>query len=334
LGGLRRATLDTEIWRFATQRIDFETAAALGIVQLAVVVAMLIVNSHLQRRLAVTEQTRSQTDVERPARSPGERALLAGSIALVLVVVGLPIGVLVERSLATSGGYGVGFYQALGNQDQRVPLLAVSAWTTVLNSLGWAFLATAVATVMGTLAAVITVRPGRLGRAVDVAFLLPLGTSAVLVGFGMLISLDESPLDFRSRWWIVPVAQAVIGVPFVMRTVATSLRSIDPQLRDAAACMGASPGAVWREIDLPIASRAVAVGAGFAFAVAIGEFGATAFLARPQRPTLPTAIFRLLGRPGDLAFGQAMALSVILMAITASAVLIIERLRVAVAGEL
>ena len=88
------------------------------------------------------------------------------------------------------------------------------------------------------------------------------------------------------------------------------------------------------EIDLPIVSRGVVVGAAFAFAISVGEFGATAFLARPQRPTVPTAIFRLLGRPGDLAFGQAMALSVILMAITASAVLVIERLRVSVAGEL
>jgi thiamine transport system permease protein len=150
----------------------------------------------------------------------------------------------------------------------------------------------------------------------------------------MLVALDDPPLDFRTRWWIVPVAQAVIGVPFVMRTVATALRSIDPRLREAAATMGASPRAVWREIDAPIAARAVLVGAAFAFAISVGEFGATAFLARPQRPTVPTAIFRLLGRPGDLAFGQAMALSVILMLITGASVLIIERLRVTVAGEL
>ena len=156
----------------------------------------------------------------------------------------------------------------------------------------------------------------------------------MIVGFGMLIALDDAPFDFRTRWWIVPVAQAVIGIPFVMRSVSTSLRSIDPRLREAAATLGASPSRVWREIDLPIASRAMVVGAAFAFAVSIGEFGATAFLARPQRPTVPTAIFRLLGRPGDLAFGQAMALSVILMVITASAVLVIERFRGVVAGEL
>jgi thiamine transport system permease protein len=148
------------------------------------------------------------------------------------------------------------------------------------------------------------------------------------------VALDDPPLDFRTSWWIVPVAQAVIGVPFVMRTVSTALRSIDPRLRQAAAVMGASPRRVRREVDLPIAGRAMVVGAAFAFAVSVGEFGATAFLARPQRPTVPTAIFRLLGRPGDLAFGQAMALSVILMLITGAAVLVIERLRTTVAGEL
>ncbi len=335
LGGLRRVTVETEIWRYATQRTDFETAATLGLVQLSVVVLMLVANSRLQERLAVTERTRPPAEVERPVVRPGERGLLAGAIGIVAVLVGLPLSVLVEASLATDGGYGLDFYRALGEQDQRIPLLPVSGWQAVANSLTWGLLATGIATVVGTAAGVMAASRRRLmGRVTDIAFLLPLGTSAVLVGFGMLIALDDAPLDFRTRWWIVPVAQAVVGVPFVMRTVSTALRSIDTRLREAAATLGAPPPVVWREIDLPIASRAVVVGAAFAFAVAVGEFGATAFLARPQRPTVPTAIFRLLGRPGDLAFGQAMALSVILVLVTGAAVLVIEKLRVAVAGEL
>ncbi|MGI9621752.1 MAG: ABC transporter permease, partial [Acidimicrobiales bacterium] len=205
----------------------------------------------------------------------------------------------------------------------------------VWNSVSWAVLAALIATLVGSVAGVLSASPrASLRLPTDLAFLLPLGTSAVLVGFGILIALDTPPVDFRSEWWIVPVAQAVIGIPFVMRAVSTALRSIDPRLREAAATMGANPGQVRREIDLPIASRAMVIGAAFAFAIAVGEFGATAFLVRPQRPTVPTAIFRLLGRPGEQAFGQAMALSVVLMVITASAVLVIERLRVTVSGEL
>lgn len=260
---------------------------------------------------------------------------MVAGVVLALVVIGLPMAVLVEGSLATGDGYGLAYYEALGDQDQRIPLLPVSGWEALWNSVSWATIAAGIATIVGTVAGVAaTSRRKGLARVTDIVFLLPLGTSAVIVGFGMLIALDDPPFDFRTRWWIVPVAQAVIGIPFVMRSVSTSLRSIDPRLREAAATLGAGPSRVWREIDLPIASRAMVVGAAFAFAVSIGEFGATAFLARPQRPTVPTAIFRLLGRPGDLAFGQAMALSVILMVITASAVLVIERFRGVVAGEL
>ena len=162
---------------------------------------------------------------------------------------------------------------------------------------------------------------------------LPLGVSAVTVGFGFLIALDEPPLDLRTSWILVPIAQALVAIPFVVRTMTPILRSIDPRLREAAATLGASPVRVWREVDLPIVARAALVAAGFAFAISLGEFGATVFIVRPEHPTLPVEIFRLLGRPGELNFGAAMAASVILMALTAVAIAGIERFRVGTVGE-
>jgi thiamine transport system permease protein len=91
--------------------------------------------------------------------------------------------------------------------------------------------------------------------------------------------------------------------------------------------LGAAPRRVWREIDLPIVARAVLVAAGFAFAISLGEFGATVFLARPDSPTLPVVIFRLLGQPGNRNFGAAMAASTLLMALTTGAILLLERAR-------
>nr|MCU0281855.1 ABC transporter permease subunit [Acidimicrobiia bacterium] len=105
------------------------------------------------------------------------------------------------------------------------------------------------------------------------------------------------------------------------------------RLREAAAVLGAPPRRVWREVDLPMVSRAAAAGAGFAFAVSLGEFGATAFVARPDSPTMPLAIFRFLGQPGALNFGRAMAMSVILMVVTAAAVALIDRFRPAGLGD-
>jgi thiamine transport system permease protein len=117
-----------------------------------------------------------------------------------------------------------------------------------------------------------------------------------------------------------------VAIPFVVRIVTPTLRAIDPRQREAAALLGATPARVRREIDLPVAARALAVAAGFAFAISLGEFGATVFLARPDNPTLPVAIFRFLGRPGELNVAQAYALAVILMVVAATSILLVERL--------
>ena len=118
----------------------------------------------------------------------------------------------------------------------------------------------------------------------DTALMVPLGTSAVTIGFGFFVAFDRSPVDLRSSVWLIPLAHAVVAMPFVVRLLVPALRSIDPELREAAGVLGASPLRVWREIDLPVVSRALAAAAGFAFAVSLGEFGATVFLARPERP--------------------------------------------------
>jgi len=324
LGGPTRATLETEVWRHAVFRGDLASATALALVQLAAVVAMVVVTNRLQRRRAVAQRVVRRVP---PLRASGR--LLAANLALLGVVLGLPIAVLVERSLIrgrSGGGWGGFTLDHYGALADRLSLLPLSALGALRNSLVFAVVAAGLAVVVGGLASVVVVHGRRtVARAFDLGMMLPLGASAVTVGFGMLIALSEPPLDFRSSRWLVPVAHALIGVPFVMRVVVPTLRGIDVRLREAAATLGATPARVRREIDLPIAARALAVGAGFSFAVSLGEFGATSFLPRhPDRLTAPLALFRLLSQPGDALRGQAMALAVVLMLVTALSVLAIE----------
>jgi thiamine transport system permease protein len=112
-----------------------------------------------------------------------------------------------------------------------------------------------------------------------------------------------------------------------------ALRGVKPSLREAAAVLGASPLRVWREVDLPIVGRALLVAAVFAFTISMGEFGATVLVARPETPTLPVAIYRFLGQPGALNYGQALAMSTLLMLVCAAGMLAIERFRVGGVGE-
>ena len=163
--------------------------------------------------------------------------------------------------------------------------------------------------------------------------MLPLGTSAVTLGLGYIVALDEPPLNLRTSPLLVVLAHTLVALPFVVRSVLPALRSINPRLREAAALLGASPGRVWREVDLPIVARAVLVGAVFAFTVSMGEFGATSLIARPERPTMPVAIYRFLARPGTANYGQALAMSTVLMLVCTLGFMAIERFRVGEVGE-
>jgi len=111
------------------------------------------------------------------------------------------------------------------------------------------------------------------------------------------------------------------------------LHSIQPRLRHAAAVLGASPRQVFAHVDLPLVGRAVLVSAAFAFTISVGEFGATALISRPEFPTIPVAIFRFLSQPGGMNYGQALALSTILMIVTGLGMLLIERSRIADVAE-
>ena len=324
LGGPGYSTIETEIYNQAVRSFDLRTAAILSIVQLLCVGLAVLVTLRLEARIAPGGGVRPEADVLRKPGSVRERALVAGSLGLLAVFLGLPLAVLVERSLAVGDGHSLEAYRSL---SRPTSVLLAAPWEAVVNSIVYAGAATLIAVVVGGLAA-FAVAGSRGPRLLDGLLMLPLGASAVMVGFGFVIAFDRAPLDFRAEPWIVPVVQALVAIPFVVRIVAPTIRAIDDRQREAAALLGASPARVRREIDVPIIGRAVAVAAGFAFAISLGEFGATVFLARPESPTLPVAIFRFLGRPGELSNAQAYALAVVLMAVTAASILLAGRLRV------
>ncbi|MET7657722.1 iron ABC transporter permease [Streptomyces sp. NPDC005373] len=326
LGGPTFSTLEVEIYRQTAQIFDLATAAVLTIVQFAAVGIILAVHAWSVRRRESALRLVDAAHTARRPRGSGQWALLAGVVATVAVLILLPLGVLIQRSFEGPDGFGLAYYKALTSSDSGVFL--VPPIEAIGNSLTYALAATAIAVVIGGLAAAaLTRRAGRLVRGFDALLMLPLGVSAVTVGFGFLITLDKPPLDLRGTWILVPLAQALVGVPFVVRTMLPVLRAVDGRLREAAAVLGASPLRAWREVDLPMVRRALLIAAGFAFAVSLGEFGATVFIARPDHPTLPVAVARLLGRAGDLNYGQAMALSTILMVVCAVSLLLLERIR-------
>lgn len=333
LGGPQFATLEVEIYRQAAQLLDLRVAATLTLVQLIALAGLLLVYARYQERGSVRSRLAAPRVVRRRPRTTSERAFLIGNLGVMAILLGLPLVLLVERSLSVAGGYGLDYYATLFNGQSGA--LFVPPVEAIRNSLVFAATATAISVSLGLLAAqVIASGRGSLARAFDMLLTLPLGTSAVILGFGFLVSLGSLPVDLRVSPLLIPIAHALIALPFVVRAVVPVMRSIDQRMHEAAAVLGASPGRTWRRIDLPIIARAALIGGGFSFAVSLGEFGATLFIVRPDTPTMPIAIFRLLGQPGALAFGQAMAMATLLMIVTGAAIVAIDRIRVPSRGAL
>jgi len=301
----------------------------LSVFQILFTFTLMAVYTRLQARTALPLELRSRRATQRRPRDWRERLLVSTNVGLMLALLVTPLGALVARSLSAESGLTLDFYRFLF-YNPRESAFYVPPGAAALNSLGFA-LATMVLSVTLGLMAVSALNNRR--RLLDPIFMLPLGTSAVTLGLGYIVALDEPPLDLRASPVLVVLAHTLVALPFVVRSVLPALRAIDPRLREAAASLGASPWRVWREIDLPIVARAVLVGAVFAFTISMGEFGATSLIARPERPTLPIAIYRFLGRPGAANYGQALAMSTLLMLVCTLGFLAIERFRVGEVGE-
>ncbi|MFC4000357.1 ABC transporter permease [Prauserella oleivorans] len=332
LGGARYRTLETEIYVRTVDLLDLSGAAALSLVQLGAVIAALVIGAVARRRRETAARLRARAETARRPEGGEWWVVLAafGVLALLLV----PIGALLVRSLSTRDGWGLDGYRALAGFGER-GALNVTGWDAALNSLRTASDATVLAVAVGVLAAValVALRRSRergaraAGEVLDAALMLPLGVSAVTVGFGYLITLGALPGDLRTSPLLVPFAQALVIIPLVIRMVLPVLRSVDERLRQAAATLGAGPVRVWREVDLPLAARSLAAAAAFGYVVALGEFGATSFLARPDAPTLPVAIGALMSRPGEVNSQMAYAACTLLMLVTALVATVIDRLR-------
>lgn len=323
LGGPRIATIEVEIHRLTTQLLDLRTASVLSLLQLAAVIAALALYRRAGARRGSARTRAGRSVLHRPAGA--ERWATAATIGSAALLVGVPIATLVWRSFDTAGGPGLGYYRALGSSGRGSALFVPPA-EAVRNSLVMGAAAAATALVVGGLAAAGLHRlGGRVRGVADSSLMLPLGVSAVTVGFGFLIALDEPPLDLRTSPVLIPAAQAVIAIPFVVRTLLPALDAVPARLREAAAALGAPPHRVWWEVDARLLRRPALGALGFAYAISLGEFGATVFIARADAPTVPVAIFRALSQPGALNVGQAMALSTILLALTAAVMLLVDR---------
>ncbi|MBF0200276.1 MAG: iron ABC transporter permease [Desulfamplus sp.] len=326
LGGPAFSTIEVEIYRQAAHLFNLPVAAMLCLLQVLFNFLMMWLYASLQVKAAQFLPKAEGAGLKKPV-SILQKLMVGLCTLFIIIFCTLPIAGLFLESLWHNGGPSLIYYRELFFNTSG-SIFYISPVDAVFNSLLFALAALCMSLVTGGCAAYfIRYSNGRIGDFFDSLFMLPLSTSAVTLGFGIIITLDKPPLNLRTSLFLIPILHTLVAFPFVVRVLLPALRAIPSSLKDAAVIMGASPFRVWMHVELPIIARALSVGAIFAFTISLGEFGATLFAARPEFATLPVTIYKFLGQPGTMNRGQAMALSSILMLVTAAAFILMETVR-------
>jgi len=337
LGGPQFATLEVEIYTQAMSRFNLPMAGLLSMIQLAITLVITLAQSRVKNpRFGKAALSSEQKTRQRPV-STRQKIFVVLMCLLLIVLFISPILSLVSRSLVTfeaargeRGEFETGlttryytelFRNRTGSIFYSNPLAAIR------NSLVYSILTMVIATAMGLITAYALSKSGKLTRLLEPFLMLPLGASAVILGLGFLITFNRPPWTSGPFPILIPIAHSLIALPFVVRTILPAIQGIPNSLREAASVMGAKPLKVLREIDLPILLRAVIVSLAFSFTISLGEFGASSLLANARTPTIPVAIFRYISQPGALNYGQALAMSTLLLLTSAAGSLLIEKIR-------
>ncbi len=336
LGGPRFATLEVEIYLQTMQMLNLPLAGLLSMIQLLFTLALFVLSGRAAGGRRIQLLPRLKGEGMHAARGWRERLFVWGMAVFLVALLVLPLLALAASSVTKleanrgergsfTSGLTLEYYQELF-VNPRQSIFYVPPVDAARNSLVYAATTVVLALTLGTLASFALNRKLKINRLLDPLLMLPLGTSAVTLGLGFLVVFNGPPVDVRTFPLLLPIAHSLVAMPFVVRILQPAMASIPENLRQAAAVLGAPPWRVWLEVDLPVIGRAMLVGAIFAFTISLGEFGATSFLARPDMPTLPVAIFRFLSLPGALNYGQALAMATILMLVCGISIFFMEKI--------
>ena len=320
LGGGKVLSIETAIYFATTQFLDLEGAAALVLVQTLITAVAFFVGSSLSKGTIGLEQ------VFEGARKPKiDLRDLPAVLVTAVIVVGLilmPLLLVLIEAFEVGDSFGFQNFENLATRGAR-DLLNISVADAAMNSLRNMAVAASIAFVLGTLISWLLVRTKH--KVFDFVFLAPLGVSSVVLGFGFLVSFDAEWFPLRSSWLIVPLAQALIALPMVIRLVYPALVSIGKEPIEQASLDGASSWQTWRFVESGMIKGVLLTALGYASIISVGEFGASTFLAYGSEGTIPTLLFRLIARPGEQNYGMAMAVSAILIAFVWAVMLLLSR---------
>jgi len=324
IGGLTNSTIEVEIWKQFNGGFDRHSTGALLIVETAI---MFAVTMMYVRSMSADGREGSISRGERFVPAIGSGRWTAWSwrlyTAIVLVIVIGPMVALVLTSFNIDPDGGAFTLQNIGtvlsgHEDASIGTTPLGA---VANSIAFGILATLVTVPLSVVAAyALDSGPFRGKTVLDALVLFPIGASSIALGYGLARGAFGGSLS--GTWMIVVIVHVLLAYPFCTRAVLSSKREMDEDLVRAAVSMGANRWRRFIDVHLPVLARGIMVSAVFAFAISLGEFGATLMVYSPEFSTMPVALFRFLSDGRDI--GAVAAYGALIVLITATSVFGLE----------
>jgi len=336
LGGVQYQTLEVRIYSLAKGLFDYNSAAALTIVQLIINIFVIIIYLYFSNKYEIPVERQFKIETKTLVRYPLTKKEIIQAVSvgvyffLLFIITLLPIiGVVQASFFSPEGFFTLEYYDDLFDFALRsyiglpphemiinsllfaVAVMILSTFLSLLLNYGLNYETTYKGTPKLTLASSLT----------GIIVILPMSISSVTLAFSLFILYHKTPL-YEHVVLVIVIAQTLVAFPFANRIIAAARASIDPTLINVARSLGASRLKAFRTVELPLLIPGIIVSGLFSFAISIGEFGATNFLARANFATIPIGIYKLINTRN---IGAAAAFSTILIIITILAFITLEK---------
>lgn len=308
--------------------VDSEIVMALGIIQLFFLAFALWLLTEVQRRGSIWLPFASEKSTRKTLpKSPHRHFFMICALAFAVA----PMYIIVVGSFSINGETTLLAWRDAFNPENEFSLIQ-----PLINTLRFALLTLVIALPLAWLtASSVSTLEGEKGwtshyaRMLDFSVMMPFALSAVMVGYGVLIGVSMLSNSLLLAWWLPLLAHLIIALPFAMRVLLPAMRSLNTSYLEVARTLGARPYQVFFRVQLPLMRGPLIVAGILAFAVSLGEFGATWLLWQtPDWTTLPVMIDRAYSRPYDgMARAVAHVAATILLTTTTVLFILAERFR-------
>ncbi|MHA2170542.1 MAG: ABC transporter permease [Candidatus Kariarchaeaceae archaeon] len=288
LGEVKLQTIEVMIYAQSRLRLNYDKAAMLVIIQLIVNLAVVTIYSK-RRSYLILEGTRR---IEEPILTPKLSTLL---LVVVIIITWAPIFIITRSTFTGIVESPQVFRDQLfsGSYDR---LLGTSSLRVLMNTLFFGLVVAFLAIVLSALMIISTQflsNPTSGEKLFLPLTLIPMGTSAITLSFGLLQTHGRNQYFSNFVWLYIIAAQLIAALPFASRVLFSGWKRVPQDLILVSKTLGASNWQTFEKVIYPHMKSAILVAILFAFAISIGEFGATFFLSRGEWVTLSLAIEKM-----------------------------------------